>query len=186
MGMAAATCKAASAVVAQVVAAILTGWGPVCRFAIKSRLTWVYFRLAALLLSLVLFLVTKLTVFRYDMGHLQFLFHVWLYPIVFFSFHILSSEAVLKPLRATPVFPAVALLAGLTLEIYLTQTAWIHWLEAQRYELGHAVLLLLLLALVPVLVLSVLTQWLSRRLTAGASRVFHKPQVNPQKPVDMT
>ena len=46
--------------------------------------------------------------------------------------------------------------------------------------------LVLLLALVPVLVLSVLTQWLSRRLTAGASRVFHKPQVNPQKPVDMT
>ena len=70
------------------------------------------FTVAALLVSLLLFLATKLTLFRHDMGHLQFLFHVWLYPIVFFSFHILSSEAVLKPLRATPLFPAIALLAA--------------------------------------------------------------------------
>jgi peptidoglycan/LPS O-acetylase OafA/YrhL len=118
--------------------------------------------IAALLMSLVLFLVTRLTLIRYGMGHLQFLFHVWLYPIVFFSFHILSSEAVLKLLRATPVFPAVVWLSGLTLEIYLTQTAWIRWLRVQQYDFGHAALLLM--AMVPVLVLSALTQWLSRRL----------------------
>lgn len=121
--------------------------------------------------SLLAFLVTKLTVFRFDMGHLQFLMHVWLYPIVFFSFHIFSSEAVLKPLRATPLFPAIALLAGLTLEIYLTQTAWIHWLEAQDYAFGYTVLLLL--ALVPLLVFSLITQWLARRLVAGAARLRH-------------
>lgn len=142
------------------------------------------FTVAALLMSLLLFLVTKLTVFRYDMGHMQFLFHVWLYPIVFFSFHILSSETVLKPLRATPLFPAVALLAGLTLEIYLTQTAWIHWLEEQNYAFGHAVLLVL--ALVPVLIFSILTRWLSNRMTAGVSRLFTQHRVNPQKPVDLT
>ena len=142
------------------------------------------FTVAALLVSLLLFLATKLTLFRYDMGHLQFLFHVWLYPIVFFSFHILSSEAVLKPLRATPLFPAIALLAGLTLEIYLTQTAWIHWLEAQHYAFGHTVLLLM--ALVPVLVFSVLTRWLARRMTTGASHLFHKQRVGQRKPIDLT
>jgi hypothetical protein len=69
------------------------------------------------------------------------------------------------------LFPGVALLGGLTLEIYLTQTAWIHWLEAQNYPYGHAALLAL--ALVPLLVFSLLTQWLSNRMTAGASRLFH-------------
>ncbi|MDT4845418.1 Acyltransferase family protein [compost metagenome] len=129
------------------------------------------FAIASLLISLLLFLVTKLTMFRYDMGHLQFVFHVLLYPIVYFSFHLFASETVLKPLRATPLFPGIALLGGLTLEIYLTQTAWIHWLEAQNYPFGHAVLLTL--ALVPLLVFSLLTQWLSHRMTAGASRLFH-------------
>lgn len=142
------------------------------------------FTVAALLVSLLLFLVTKLTLFRYGMGHLQFLFHVWLYPIVFFSYHLFASEAVLKLLRATPLFPAVALLAGLTLEIYLTQTAWIHWLEAQQYAFGHTVLLLM--ALVPVLVFSVLTRWLAQRMTAGASHVFHKHPVDHHKQVDLT
>ena len=142
------------------------------------------FTVAALLVSLLLFLVTKLTLFRYGMGHLQFLFHVWLYPIVFFSYHLFASEAVLKLLRATPLFPAVALLAGLTLEIYLTQTAWIHWLEAQQYAFDHTVLLLM--ALVPVLVFSVLTRWLAQRMTAGASHVFHKHPVDHPKQVDLT
>jgi peptidoglycan/LPS O-acetylase OafA/YrhL len=129
------------------------------------------FTIASLLISLLLFLATKLTVFRYDMGHLQFVFHVLLYPIVYFSFHLFASETVLRPLRATPLFPTVALLGGLTLEIYLTQTAWIHWLEAQNYTFGYPVLLLM--ALVPLLIFSVLTQWLSNRMTAGASRLFH-------------
>lgn len=151
---------------------------------LKLTPTFSLFTVAALLMSLLLFLATKLTLFRYDMGHLQFLFHVWLYPIVFFSFHILSSEAVLKPLRATPLFPAIALLAGLTLEIYLTQTAWIHWLEAQHYAFGHTVLLLM--ALVPVLVFSVLTRWLARRMTTGASHLFHKQRVGQRKPIDLT
>jgi peptidoglycan/LPS O-acetylase OafA/YrhL len=151
---------------------------------LKLTPTFSLFNAAALLMSLLLFLVTKLTLFRYDMGHLQFLFHVWLYPIVFFSFHILSSEAVLKPLRATPLFPAIALLAGLTLEIYLTQTAWIHWLEAQHYAFGHTVLLLM--ALVPVLVFSVLTRWLAQRMTTGASHLFHKQRVGQRKPIDLT
>lgn len=142
------------------------------------------FTVAALLISLLLFLATKLTVFRYDMGYMQFLFHVWLYPIVFFSFHILSSETVLKPIRVTPFFPAIALLAGLTLEIYLTQTAWIHWLEEQNYAFGHSILLVL--ALVPVLIFSMLTQWLSNRMTAGVSRLFTKRRVNQQKPMDLT
>lgn len=154
----------------------------VARLKLTPKLS--LFSVAALLLSLVLFLVTKLTVFRYDMGHLQFLFHVWLYPIVFFSFHVFSSEAVLKPLRATPVFPAVALLGGLTLEIYLTQTAWIHWLEAQRYDFGHTALLLM--ALVPVLLFSLLTRWLARRMTAGASQLFRKHPVDHHKQVDLT
>lgn len=151
---------------------------------LKLTPTFSLFTAAALLMSLLLFLATKLTLFRYDMGHLQFLFHVWLYPIVFFSFHILSSEAVLKPLRATPLFPAIALLAGLTLEIYLTQTAWIHWLEAQHYAFGHTVLLLM--ALVPVLVFSVLTRWLAQRMTTGASHLFHKQRVGQRKPIDLT
>lgn len=142
------------------------------------------FTIAALLLSLLAFLVTKLTVFRYDMGHLQFLFHVWLYPIVFFSFHLFASETVLKPLRATPLFPAVALLAGLTLEVYLTQTAWIHWLEAQQYNFGHTVLLLM--ALVPVLVFSLLTRWMAQRMTAGAARWWPRQRVGPHKQVDLT
>lgn len=154
----------------------------VARLKLTPKLS--LFSVAALLMSLLLFLVTKLTVFRYDMGHLQFLFHVWLYPIVFFSFHIFSSEAVLKPLRATPVFPAVALLGGLTLEIYLTQTAWIHWLEAQRYDFGHTVLLLM--ALVPVLLFSLLTRWLARRMTAGASQLFRKDRGDHHKQVDLT
>ncbi len=137
------------------------------------------FAIAGLLASLLLFLVTKLTVFRYDMGYMQFLFHVWLYPIVYFSFHIFASETVLRPLRATPLFPAVALLGGLTLEIYLTQTAWIHWLEAQNYPYGHAVLLLM--ALVPVVVFSILTRWLADRMTAGGSRLFTPHRVTPKK-----
>lgn len=141
----------------------------VARLKLTPRLSLL--AVAALALSLLAFLVTKLTVFRFDMGHLQFLMHVWLYPIVYFSFHIFSSEAVLRPLRATPLFPAIALLGGLTLEIYLTQTAWIHWLEAQNYAFGYPVLLLL--ALVPLLIFSLLTQWLSNRMTAGASRLFH-------------
>lgn len=129
------------------------------------------FALASLGASLLLFLVAKLTVFRFEMGEWQFVFHLLLYPIVFFSFHVFASEAVLKPLRATPLFPAIALLAGLTLEIYLTQTAWIHWLEAQNYAYGHAALLLL--ALVPLVVFSVLTQWLAQRMSHGVSRLFH-------------
>jgi peptidoglycan/LPS O-acetylase OafA/YrhL len=129
------------------------------------------FTIASLLISLLLFLVTKLTVFRYDLGHLQFVFHLLLYPIVYFSFHLFASESVLRPLRATPLFPAIALLGGLTLEIYLTQTAWIHWLEAQNYDFGYAVLLLL--ALVPLVIFSVLTRWLATRMTAGASRLLH-------------
>ncbi len=138
----------------------------------------------ALLVSLLLFLAAKLTVFRFDMGHLQFVFHVLLYPIIYFSYHVLSAEAVLKPLRATPVFPAIALLAGLTLEIYLTQTAWIHWLEEQNYAMGY--LPLLALALIPLLFFSLLVQWLSNRMTAGASRLFTRHRAAPQKPVDLT
>lgn len=128
---------------------------------------------AGLFVGLLSFLVTKLTLFRFDLGHLQFVFHLLLYPIVFFSYQVFASEAVLKPLRATPLFPAIALLAGLTLEIYLTQTAWIHWLETQELALHHAVLLLI--ALVPVLVFSLLTQWLTRRMTAGVSRLYPTP-----------
>jgi peptidoglycan/LPS O-acetylase OafA/YrhL len=131
------------------------------------------FTVAALLVSLLLFLVTKLTVFKYDMGHMQFLFHVWLYPIIYFSFHVLSSATLLQKIRATPVFPAIALLAGLTLEIYLTQTAWIHWLEAQNYDLHYT--LLLAIALVPVLIFSMLTRWLANRMTAGPSRLHPAP-----------
>lgn len=131
------------------------------------------FTIAALLVSLLLFLVTKLTVFKYDVGYMQFLFHVWLYPIVYFSFHVLSSATVLQKIRATPFFPAIALLAGLTLEIYLTQTAWIHWLEAQNYALHYA--LLLAIALVPVLIFSILTRWLANRMTAGTSRLHPAP-----------
>lgn len=129
------------------------------------------FAVAALFASLLMFLVTKMTVFRFDMGYLQFFMHVWLYPIVYFSYHILSSEAVLSRVRATPVFPAISLLAGLTLEIYLTQTAWIHWLEEQNLAYGYT--LLLLIALVPLLVFSLLTQWLSNRMNAGVSRLIH-------------
>lgn len=126
--------------------------------------------IAGLVLSLLAFLVTKLTVFRFDMGHLQFVFHALLYPIVFFSYQVLAAETVVRPLRAMPFFPAIALLAGLTLEIYLTQTAWIHWLEAQNYPYSHAVLLPL--ALVPLVVFSVLTQWLSNRMVHGVSRLL--------------
>ena len=64
----------------------------------------------------------------------------------------------------------VSLLGGLTLEIYLTQTAWIRWLEAQSYPYGP--LALLLLALVPLLVFSVLTRWVSQRMGSGVSRLF--------------
>ena len=49
--------------------------------------------------------------------------------------------------------PVVALLGGLTLEIYLTQTAWIRWLETQSLPDGP--ITLLLLALVPLLVFAV-------------------------------
>jgi peptidoglycan/LPS O-acetylase OafA/YrhL len=133
--------------------------------------TFSLFAIGGLALSLLLFLVAKLTVFRFDMGHLQFVFQALLYPIVYFSFHLFASETVLKPLRATPLFPGIALLGGLTLEIYLTQTAWIHWLEAQNYAFGHAVLLAL--ALVPLVVFSLLTRWLASRMTLGASRLFH-------------
>lgn len=141
----------------------------------RQKLTPLFslFTTAALLVSLLLFLVTKLTVFKYDVGYMQFLFHVWLYPIIYFSFHVLSSETLLQKIRATPVFPAIALLAGLTLEIYLTQTAWIHWLEAQNYDLHYA--LLLVIALVPVLIFSMLTRWLANRMTAGTSRLHPAP-----------
>jgi peptidoglycan/LPS O-acetylase OafA/YrhL len=121
--------------------------------------------------SLLLFLVTKLTVFRFDMGHLQFLLHVWLYPIVYFSYQVFASETVLQKLRPMPFYPAIALLGGLTLEIYLTQTAWIHWLEEQELAFSYPVLLAL--ALIPLVVFSVLTRWLSKRMTAGATRLFH-------------
>ncbi len=126
--------------------------------------------IAGLVLSLLGFLVAKLTVFRFDLGELQFVFHVLLYPIIFFSYQVLAADAVVRPLRAMPFFPAIALLAGLTLEIYLTQTAWIHWLEAQNYSYSHAVLLPL--ALVPLVVFSVLTQWLSHRMAHGVSRLL--------------
>lgn len=126
--------------------------------------------IAGLVLSLLAFLVAKLTVFRFDLGELQFVFHVLLYPIIFFSYQVMAAETVMRPLRAMPFFPAIALLAGLTLEIYLTQTAWIHWLEAQNYPYSHAVLLPL--ALVPLVVFSVLTQWLSNRMAHGVSRLL--------------
>ena len=64
-----------------------------------------------------------------------------------------------------------ALLAGLTLEIYLSLTGWLYWLEDQNYPFGHAVLLLL--ALAPLVVFAWITRWLSRRLTAGVSRLLH-------------
>lgn len=126
--------------------------------------------IAGLALSLLAFLVAKLTVFRFDLGELQFVFHVLLYPIIFFSYQVLAAETVVRPLRAMPFYPAIALLAGLTLEIYLTQTAWIHWLEAQNYPYSHAVLLPL--AVVPLVVFSVLTQWLSNRMAHGVSRLL--------------
>jgi hypothetical protein len=69
------------------------------------------------------------------------------------------------------LFPGIALLAGLTLEIYLTQTAWIHWLEAQNYAYSYAILLPM--ALVPVLVLSILVRWMSHWMTTGVSRLLH-------------
>lgn len=128
------------------------------------------FTIASLIASLLLFLAAKLTVFRYDMGYMQFLFHLLLYPIIYFSFHILSSETVLKTIRATPFFSAIAFISGMTLEIYLTQTAWIHWVEKQNYILDYSILLII--ALVPVLIFSILTQWLSSRMTAGVSRLF--------------
>ncbi len=140
----------------------------VARLQLTPRLT--PSSVATLLISLLLFLVAKLTVFRFDMGHLQFVFQALLYPIVYGCFQVFASEALLKPLRATPVFPFIALLGGLTLEIYLTQTAWIRWLEAQDTPYGH--LVLLLLALVPLLVFSLLTRWLSNRMTASATRLF--------------
>ncbi|MGE4238790.1 hypothetical protein, partial [Hydrogenophaga sp.] len=49
-------------------------------------------------------------------------------------------------------------------------TGWLYWLEDQNYPFDYAVLLLL--ALVPLLVFALATQWLSRRLTAGASRLL--------------
>lgn len=131
------------------------------------------FTVAGLLVSLLLFLVSKLTVFKYDVGYMQFLFHVWMYPIIYFSFQVFSSETVLQRIRATPVFPAIALLAGLTLEIYLTQTAWIRWLETQDFGLHYAVVLVI--ALVPVLIFSILTRWLANRMTAGTSRLHPAP-----------
>lgn len=131
------------------------------------------FTVAGLLVSLLLFLVSKLTVFKYDVGYMQFLFHVWMYPIIYFSFQVFSSETVLQKIRATPVFPAIALLAGLTLEIYLTQTAWIRWLETQDFGLHYAVVLVI--ALVPVLIFSILTRWLANRMTAGTSRLHPAP-----------
>lgn len=140
----------------------------VARVRLKPKFS--LFAVGGLTLSLLLFLVTKLTVFRFDLGHLQFVFQALLYPIVYFCFHLFASETVLRPLRATPLFPTIALLGGLTLEIYLTQTAWIRWLEAQDYAWGHAVMLLL--ALVPLLVFSLFTQWLSSRMSSGVSRLF--------------
>ena len=131
------------------------------------------FTVAGLLVSLLLFLVSKLTVFKYDVGYMQFLFHVWMYPIIFFSFHVFSSETVLQRIRGTPVFPAIALLAGLTLEIYLTQTAWIRWLETQDFDLHYAVVLAI--ALVPLVFFSLLTRWLANRMTASASRMRPAP-----------
>lgn len=130
---------------------------------------------ASLLLGLLLFLVAKLTVFRFDLGHLQFVFQAALYPIVYGCFHVFASETVLKPLRATPLFPVVALLGGLTLEIYLTQTAWIRWLETQSLPDGP--ITLLLLALVPLLVFSVLTRWLSNRMSTRVTRLFQPAAV---------
>lgn len=131
------------------------------------------FTIAGLLVSLLLFLVSKLTVFKYDVGYMQFLFHVWMYPIIYFSFQVFSSETVLQRIRATPVFPAIALLAGLTLEIYLTQTAWIRWLETQDFGLHYSIVLVI--ALVPVLFFSLLTRWLANRMTASASRLHPAP-----------
>lgn len=143
----------------------------VARLKLTPRLS--LFTVAGLLASLLLFLVSKLTVFRYDVGYMQFLFHVWMYPIIYFSFHVFASEAVLQRIRATPVFPAIALLAGLTLEIYLTQTAWIRWLETQDFGLHYT--LVLVIALVPVLFFSLLTRWLANRMTASASRLHPAP-----------
>lgn len=140
----------------------------VARLDLKPRLS--AFSVAVLLGGLLLFLVAKLTVFRFDMGPLQFVFQAALYPIVYGCFHVFASETLLRPLRATPLFPVVALLGGLTLEIYLTQTAWIRWLETQPLPEGPVTLLLL--ALVPLLVFSVLTQWLSNRMSTRVTRLF--------------
>jgi peptidoglycan/LPS O-acetylase OafA/YrhL len=140
----------------------------VARLDLKPRLS--AFSIAVLLGGLLLFLVAKLTAFRFDMGHLQFVFQAALYPIVYGCFHVFASETLLRPLRATPLFPAIALLGGLTLEIYLTQTAWIRWLETQTLPEGPVTLLLL--ALVPLLVFSVLTQWLSNRMGSRVTRLF--------------
>ena len=103
-----------------------------------------------LILSLLAFLVLKLTLFRFGFSKFQFAFHLILFPIIYFSFHILCSSKILQALKKTNLRHVVYWISGLTLEIYLVQSPWLPLLEHQKLNFNYAILLFIALAPIPV------------------------------------
>lgn len=101
------------------------------------------------LLSYLAFVVMKLTLFRFGFSEFQFVNHLLLYPIIYYSFHLFCSPKILALLSKTSARHAVYWLSGLTLEIYLVQGPWLALLENLNLDLGYTILFVIALAPIP-------------------------------------
>lgn len=127
-----------------------------------------------LLLSLLAFLVVKLTLFRFGFSEYQFIYHLLLFPIVYFSYHVFCSPKILESLHKTSARHIVYWVSGLTLEIYLVQGPWLSLLEHQKLDLDYAILLVIALAPIPVFAITI-----HRLANALLGLVAHPPPGDP-------
>ena len=111
--------------------------------------------IAMFILSYLAFLLIKLTLFRFGFSEYQFVYHLILYPIVYFSFQVFCAPKVLALLHRTSTWHIVYWVSGLTLEIYMVQIPWIAFLEHLDLQLDFAILLVIVLAPIPVFAITI-------------------------------
>jgi len=121
--------------------------------------------------SLFLFLISKLLIQSHGAWGFQFVFQLLAFPISYFFLHLSRSEFLHRLIKNIRVSWLVVVLSMLTLEIYLVQTYWIHWLESK--ELNFSFPIPLLFAVLPIVPLSYLAYALRNYIL---SRMF-KAQV---------
>lgn len=85
-----------------------------------------------LLVTLLIYFIVKLLLSKGLVGDWQFSLHVLTVPFVFYSFRLFANPSLLSPLKKMRCYAAVALLGGLSLEVYLVQGYLIHWLADQH------------------------------------------------------